>query len=365
MGAERCIGCRYCQIACPYEIPKFEWEAFNAKVVKCEFCGPRLAKNQEPACTFVCPTHAVIFGRRDVLMNEAHKRVQASPGKYFQNKVYGEKEAGGTQVLYLSHVDFAKLGLPTLPADEHPGRWMRWSGVGAEMVPAADRDLRRHRREAQRELPRASSGNERRTQEDGIDTPDMSTATQTQSDLTVVRWQRGVPVFGVPVRTRNFYFLLGLSLLGFVLVIYRQVAGLGAVTRFERRLSVGHLEDLQRDDPDRAGLGQLSHRHRGMDVSQAPAARGDAHHAADQLPGLSHRTCWRLRWTWAVPGTCGTSSTSSAGTPSRRCGKCCGACRCIACCRCSWKTRLRFWSRRITSSHRSAAWWCGSFRSFA
>lgn len=58
----------------------------------------------------------------------------------------------------------------------------------------------------------------------------MSTATQSQSDLTVVRWQRGVPVFGVPVRTRNFYFLLGLSVMGFVLVIYRQVAGLGAVT---------------------------------------------------------------------------------------------------------------------------------------
>jgi len=124
---EKCIGCRYCQIACPYEIPKFEWDAFNARVVKCEFCGPRLAKNQEPACTFVCPTHAVIFGRRDVLMNEAHKRVASSPGKYYENRVYGEKEAGGTQVLYLSHVDFSKLGLPSLPADEHPGRWMRWS----------------------------------------------------------------------------------------------------------------------------------------------------------------------------------------------------------------------------------------------
>ncbi|MGA9566009.1 MAG: hydrogenase 2 operon protein HybA, partial [Candidatus Korobacteraceae bacterium] len=124
---DRCIGCRYCQIACPYEIPKFEWDAFNARVVKCEFCGPRLAKNQEPACTFVCPTHAVIFGRRDVLLNEAHKRISNSPDKYFENRVYGEHEAGGTQVLYLSHVAYSKLGLPTLPTDEHPGRWMRWS----------------------------------------------------------------------------------------------------------------------------------------------------------------------------------------------------------------------------------------------
>jgi NAD-dependent dihydropyrimidine dehydrogenase PreA subunit len=124
---EKCIGCRYCQIACPYEIPKFDWDAFNARVVKCEFCGPRLAKNQEPACTYVCPTHAVIFGRRDVLLNEAHKRVANSPGKYYQNHVFGETEGGGTQVLYLAHVAYSKLGLPTLPADEHPGRWMRWS----------------------------------------------------------------------------------------------------------------------------------------------------------------------------------------------------------------------------------------------
>ena len=124
---DKCIGCRYCQIACPYEIPKFEWDAFNARVVKCEFCGPRLAKNQEPACTFVCPTHAVIFGRRDVLLNEARRRAANSPGKYYDDHVYGEHEAGGTQVLYLAHVNFTKLGLPTLPADEHPGRWMRWS----------------------------------------------------------------------------------------------------------------------------------------------------------------------------------------------------------------------------------------------
>jgi formate dehydrogenase beta subunit len=110
----RCIGCRYCEIACPYHVPKYEWNAFNAKIVKCEFCRPRLDKGYEPACTSVCPTHAVIFGPREDLLSKAKERIQESPDKYFENRVYGELEAGGTQVLYLSHVPFEDIGLPNV-----------------------------------------------------------------------------------------------------------------------------------------------------------------------------------------------------------------------------------------------------------
>ena len=110
-----CIGCRYCEVACPFDVPKFEWDKWNPKIVKCEFCfDQRLKQNQQPACTAVCPTGAVIFGKRVDLLAKAKDRIAASPGKYFENRVYGEHEAGGTQVLYLSNVPFEKIGLPKL-----------------------------------------------------------------------------------------------------------------------------------------------------------------------------------------------------------------------------------------------------------
>jgi Fe-S-cluster-containing dehydrogenase component len=118
-----CIGCRYCQIACPFNIPKFEWDRVNPKIVKCELCRHIVGvSDSQPACTKVCPTHAVVYGKRTDLLAEAHRRIQADPGKYFEDRVYGEFEAGGTQCLILSHVEFANLGLPTLTKQSGPAQ---------------------------------------------------------------------------------------------------------------------------------------------------------------------------------------------------------------------------------------------------
>jgi len=117
--ADYCIGCRYCEVACPFNVPKFEFEKAAPKIVKCELCKERLASGQEPACTEVCPRKAVVFGRRSELLKEAKRRIAESPGRYIA-KVYGETDAGGTQVLYLSHVPFDKLGLPALGDEPAP-----------------------------------------------------------------------------------------------------------------------------------------------------------------------------------------------------------------------------------------------------
>lgn len=116
-----CVGCRYCQMGCPFNIVKFEWDKALPKIVKCELCNHRIAKGKIPACCEVCPTGAVIYGKRADLIEEAHRRLDQNPGRYVP-KVYGEHEAGGTQVLYLAHVDFGKLGLPVLSDESIPQR---------------------------------------------------------------------------------------------------------------------------------------------------------------------------------------------------------------------------------------------------
>ena len=115
-SGESCVGCRYCQIGCPYNIPKFEWTALNPRIIKCELCQHR---DKGPACCEVCPRGAVIYGRRQDLLKEAHRRLEASPDRYVST-IFGEHDGGGTQVLYLSHVPFDKLGLPTLGDESLP-----------------------------------------------------------------------------------------------------------------------------------------------------------------------------------------------------------------------------------------------------
>lgn len=114
-----CIGCRYCEVACPFGVPKFEWAKAAPKMVKCELCNHRLAQGKQPACTEVCPKQAVIFGKREDLLREAHRRLAGNPGGYVQ-KVYGESDGGGTQCLYISHLPFENLGLPALGEQSTP-----------------------------------------------------------------------------------------------------------------------------------------------------------------------------------------------------------------------------------------------------
>ena len=118
---ERCTGCRYCGIACPYGVPKYEYDKAWPKVVKCELCAEREGKPFQPACCEVCPREAVIAGNYTDLLAEAKRRLAANPDRY-EPKVFGETDGGGTQVLYLSAagVPFDKLGLPDLGPEPVP-----------------------------------------------------------------------------------------------------------------------------------------------------------------------------------------------------------------------------------------------------
>lgn len=116
---DTCIGCRYCQVACAFNIPKFQWDRTAPQIVKCDLCrNTNLKEKGMPACAEVCPAGAITYGKRAVLLQEAHRRLQAHPARYVPH-VYGEHEVGGTNHLYLAGVSFEKLGLPALP-DEAP-----------------------------------------------------------------------------------------------------------------------------------------------------------------------------------------------------------------------------------------------------
>ena len=107
---DRCIGCRVCMLACPFDVPKYEWGARVPYVRKCTFCADRQAAGKKPACATTCPTEALTFGDRNELLAEAHRRIEATPGKYHP-VVYGERTGGGTSMLYLSALPFEMLGI--------------------------------------------------------------------------------------------------------------------------------------------------------------------------------------------------------------------------------------------------------------
>jgi Fe-S-cluster-containing dehydrogenase component len=118
---DSCLGCRYCQMACPFNIPRFEWNSpIPKKISKCDMCWfTNLKEGKQPACCEVCPNEAIIFGKREELLEEAKRRIKENPGRYVP-RVYGESEVGGTGVLYLAGVEFEKLGLPKLPMTAPP-----------------------------------------------------------------------------------------------------------------------------------------------------------------------------------------------------------------------------------------------------
>lgn len=109
---DKCMGCRYCMVSCPFEVPKFEYHSANPKIQKCDMCFDRQKKGEAPVCVANCPNEALVYGKRRDLIKEARRRIYEKPDLYYDH-IYGEHEVGGTSWLYISPVPFDELGMNT------------------------------------------------------------------------------------------------------------------------------------------------------------------------------------------------------------------------------------------------------------
>ena len=117
---EKCMGCRYCLMACPFQVPSYQWNARLPLVKKCNLCAERVGFGGITHCSEACPTEATITGERDELIKIARERMEASPGQYHP-AIYGLQEVGGTSVLMIGAVPFEQLGMPAnLPKEPLP-----------------------------------------------------------------------------------------------------------------------------------------------------------------------------------------------------------------------------------------------------
>ncbi len=118
---DKCIGCRYCMVACPFQVPAFEYhKALGPRIMKCDFCSERRADGKLPACVESCPVEALTYGRREDLVRIAKERIKRSPDRYVEH-IYGEAEVGGTSWCYLAGTDFDSLQFPKLGLNPAPG----------------------------------------------------------------------------------------------------------------------------------------------------------------------------------------------------------------------------------------------------
>jgi formate dehydrogenase iron-sulfur subunit len=116
---DKCIGCRYCMLACPFHVPRYEWDTTRPLMRKCDMCAERQTRGEPPACVAACPHDALVWGERDALLAEAHARISAGHGRY-RPHVWGEHEIGGTCVLYVADVPLATLDWPDASAPALP-----------------------------------------------------------------------------------------------------------------------------------------------------------------------------------------------------------------------------------------------------
>ena len=134
---KKCIGCRFCMLACPFGVPTFEWDKPISYIRKCNFCYDLLAEGKPTACVTACSrrTKCITIGEREEQLAKGRKMIADSPGKYVDH-IYGEKEVGGTNWLYLSEEPFEASGLRTYNSTIVPANFKdkSWGGNWGDLT---------------------------------------------------------------------------------------------------------------------------------------------------------------------------------------------------------------------------------------
>jgi formate dehydrogenase iron-sulfur subunit len=117
----KCIGCRYCIVACQFQIPTYDYDrSIDPQIRKCDLCYDRRKNGLLPACVNICPNEALIFGKRSDILKIAKDRIKRKPDVYVKH-IYGENEIGGTSWVYIASKNFDELKMPPLGDKPAPG----------------------------------------------------------------------------------------------------------------------------------------------------------------------------------------------------------------------------------------------------
>jgi Ni/Fe-hydrogenase subunit HybB-like protein/Fe-S-cluster-containing dehydrogenase component len=260
--AWKCIGCRYCMVACPFQLPTYEYDnVFTPQVRKCQFCFDRTSQGKNPACVDGCPRQALLFGKRSELLQIAHKRINDAPDRYVDH-VYGESEVGGTSWMYLSAVPFEDIGFlklgpaapPALTEAIQHGVFKHgippvalYGTLGAVMyltrqraVAATHAQHQAATRAEHQAAPRAlaTAAIAARLEHDAPDPPPRTPPHPRQPFAHHAPDDSAAPVHA-PFFTPGVWLLLALAGLGLGFGLYRFLFGLGAATNLNQQYPWG------------------------------------------------------------------------------------------------------------------------------
>ena len=113
INQEVCIGCEYCIYACPWGV--ITKNNITDKASKCTMCSERISEDKSPFCVQACPANALDFSLQEEMTAKAKQRAEEVGGH-----LYGDREAGGTQVLHVLKEKNEKYGIRPVGPQQYP-----------------------------------------------------------------------------------------------------------------------------------------------------------------------------------------------------------------------------------------------------